>query len=731
MNQSDRCFACVYPEGVYYYTKSHIYLCDAQDNILAEQGHNNSALQTWTRNQYHDYCQYFITFPYKDSYLSNVDASIIEFNRFSVTVKLELKDFTGYRDRIFNKMTKINDTFYVTNGTCLYILDPENNSLQFIKNFKTNNLRLYNLFEQLVVRNVHDNRFYILTDAGFSYQFTFDDFNLMFACKQYLIGFTKVQGDKQTCMVTIRNNQLISKVLNEYSELVIESGKQGLSISQNQFQELTGLTTTKINEQSEQEILLIEECKKELELLGFENKSNRIITNINYFRFLKGKEELGKQIIPNHILKFAFNQPEKLLQAVQHSERFMDCELALQILDIEPKGSQFIQVNPKDVYYKQIRHDKNIHYAQLLNKYFEIPKAYFRDELFHVLDDNFFYCQLEFIEKLPKSIQIDLFKCAAFNGQLKVVNIFKQLLKPDDIPNTNRPLQHAIRSCAHECVQALMEYQTNTKLNYESTELIEATRTQTDISQFLHQAKLKDYNGKTALMYAVEVQSYELVRILVQYECQQRDRKGETALMKAVDKEFYPVIDLLKDEMGCVNNKGVCALSLAFNMQAPTWVIQKLFDKEHRLISISNYKEDLALQFKQRRDIFNSSLELKMVAIGKYKYSAHVDYFQKRAEHMLALSGKLQHKNLVEVFGRNVKEYQQFSNLINQKYERYDAKNNDEYSDDEDWNREEENDEHRRAIELMGGRQQMQLPPNFGRDEEHFVEYEDYEDSEE
>ncbi|CAL6083467.1 Ankyrin_repeats-containing protein [Hexamita inflata] len=346
-------------------------------------------------------------------------------------------------------------------------------------------------------------------------------------------------------------------------------------------------------------------------------------------------------MIPNHILKFAFNQPEKLLQAVQHSDRFMDCELALQILNIEPKCSKFIQVNPHDVYYKQIRHDKNIHYAQLLNKYFEIPKAYFRDELFHVLDDNFFYCQLEFIEKLPKSIQIDLFKCAAFNGQLKVVNIFKQLLKPDDIPNTNRPLQHAIRSCAHECVQALMEYQTNTKLNYESTELIEATRTQTDISQFLHQAKLKDYNGKTALMYAVEVQSYELVRILVQYECQQRDRKGETALMKAVDQKFYPAIDLLKDEMGCADNKGECALSLALDMPAPTWVIQKLFEKEHRLISISNYQEDFALQFKQRRDMFNSSLELKMVAIGKYKYSAHVDYFQKRAEHMLALGGKL------------------------------------------------------------------------------------------
>ncbi|CAL6011758.1 Conserved_hypothetical protein [Hexamita inflata] len=731
MNQSDRCFACVYPEGIYYYTKSHIYLCDTQDNILAEQMHDNVPLKDWSRSEYNDYCQYFLTFPHNDSYLSTVDGSITEFNRFQVTTHLKLENFTGHRDRIFNKMTKINDTFYVTNGTCLYILNTQNWSLQFVKNFKTKNLRLYNLFNQLIIRDVNDSRFYVQTDSGFNYQFSFDDFNLMYACQEYILGYSRDDGGRVTYMVTIRNNQLVNLKMKEYTELIIESSTRGLIIKADTLLRLTGFTAEDLKEQSQKEILLIEECKKELELLGFENKSNRIITNINYFRFLKGKEELGKQIIPNHILKFAFNQPEKLLQAVQHSERFMDCELALQILDIEPKGSQFIQVNPKDVYYKQIRHDKNIHYAQLLNKNFEIPKAYFRDELFHVLDDNFFYCQQEFIEKLPKSIQIDLFKCAAFNGQLKVVNIFKQLLKPDDIPNTNRPLQHAIRSCAHECVQALMEYQTNTKLNYESTELIEATRTQTDISQFLHQAKLKDYNGKTALMYAVEVQSYELVRILVQYECQQRDRKGETALMKAVDKEFYPVIDLLKDEMGCVNNKGVCALSLAFNMQAPTWVIQKLFDKEHRLISISIYKEDLALQFKQRRDIFNSSLELKMVAIGKYKYSAHVDYFQKRAEHMLALSGKLQHKNLVEVFGRNVKEYQQFSNLINQKYERYDAKNNDEYSDDEDWNREEENDEHRRAIELMGGRQQMQLPPNFGRDEEHFVEYEDYEDSEE
>ncbi|CAL6007797.1 Ankyrin_repeats-containing protein [Hexamita inflata] len=730
MDQTERCFACVYPEGIYYYTKSRIYLCDVQDNILAEQEHNISALQNWTKSYYHDYCQYFITFPYKDSYLSNVDASIIEFSRFSVTVKLELKDFTGYRDRIFNKMTKINDTFYVTNGTCLYILDPENNSLQFIKNFKTNNLRLYNLFEQLVVRNVHDNRFYILTDAGFNYQFSFEDFNLMFACKQYLIGFTKVQGEKQTCMVTIRNSQLISKILNEFSELVIESGKQGLSISQDQFLKLTGLTTQRINEQSEQEIQLIEEYKKELIELGFENQSNRIVTNINYFRFLKGKEELEKQLIPHHILKYAFDQPEKLLKAVQQSEKLMTCELALKIVEIEPKCNQYIIFDPKDSYFKQIRHDKNIHYAQLLNKYFEIPKSYFRDELFHVLDDNFFYCQQEFIQKLPKSTQIDLFKCAAFNGQLKVVNIFKQLLKPDDIPNTNRPLQHAIRSCAHECVQALMEYQTNTKLNYESTELIEATRTQTDISQFLHQVKLKDYNGKTALMHAVEVQSYELVRILAQYECLQRDRKGETALMKTVDNEFYPAIDLLKDEMGCADNKGLCALSIALALPSPTWVIQKLFDKEHRHISISEYKEDFALQFKQRRDLFNSSLELKMVASGTYKYSAHVDHFQKRAEHMLALSGKLQNKNLVEVFGRNVKEYQQFSNLIHQKYERYDAKDNDEYSDEEDWNRDDA-DEHRRAIVLMGGRQQMQLPPNFGRDEEHFVEYEDYEDSDE
>ncbi|CAL6083491.1 Conserved_hypothetical protein [Hexamita inflata] len=730
MNQSDRCFACVYPEGIYYYTKSHIYLCDAQDNILAEQMHDNVPLKDWSRSEYNDYCQYFLTFPFNDSYLSTVDGSITEFNRFQVTTRLKLENFTGHRDRIFNKMTKVNDTFYVTNGTCLYILNTQNWSLQFVKNFKTKNLRLYNLFNQLIIRDVNDSRFYVQTDSGFNYQFSFDDFNLMYACQEYILGYSRDDG-RVTYMVTIRDNQLVNLKMKEYTELIIESSTRGLIIKADNLLSLTGFTAEELKEQSEQEILLIEECKKELELLGFENKSNRIVTNINYFRFLKGKEELEKQLIPNHILKFAFNQPEKLLQAVQHSERFMDCELALQILDIESKGSQFIQVNPKDVYYKQIRHDKNIHYAQLLNKYFEIPKAYFRDELFHVLDDNFFYCQLEFIEKLPKSIQIDLFKCAAFNGQLKVVNIFKQLLKPDDIPNTNRPLQHAIRSCAHECVQALMEYQTNTKLNYESTELIEATRTQTDISQFLHQAKLKDYNGKTALMYAVEVQSYELVRILVQYECQQRDRKGETALMKAVDKEFYPVIDLLKDEMGCVNNKGVCALSLAFNMQAPTWVIQKLFDKEHRLISISIYKEDLALQFKQRRDMFNSSVELKMVAIGKYKYSAHVDYFQKRAEHMLALSGKLQHKNLVEVFGRNVKEYQQFSNLINQKYERYDAKNNDEYSDDEDWNREEENDEHRRAIELMGGRQQMQLPPNFGRDEEHFVEYEDYEDSEE
>ncbi|CAL5982507.1 Conserved_hypothetical protein [Hexamita inflata] len=731
MNKSDRCFACVYPEGIYYYTKSHIYLCDAQDNILAEQMHDNVPLKDWSRSEYNDYCQYFLTFPFNDSYLSTVDGSITEFNRFQITTHLKLENFTGHRDRIFNKMTKINDTFYVTNGTCLYILNTQNWSLQFVKNFKTKNLRLYNLFNQLIIRDVNDNRFYVQTDSGFNYQFSFDDFNLMYACQEYILGYSRDDGGRVTYMVTIKDNQLVNLKMKEYTELIIESSTRGLIINADTLLSLTGFTAEELKEQSEQEILLIEECKKELELLGFENKSNRIVTNINYFRFLKGKEDLEKQLIPHHILKYAFDQPEKLLKAVQQSEKLMTCELALQILDIETKCSQFIQVNPKDVYYKQIRHDKNIHYAQLLNKNFEIPKAYFRDELFHVLDDYFFYCQLEFIEKLPKSIQIDLFKCAAFNGQLKVVNIFKQLLKPDDIPNTNRPLQHAIRSCAHECVQALMEYQTNTKLNYESTELIEATRTQTDISQFLHQAKLKDYNGKTALMYAVEVQSYELVRILVQYECQQRDRKGETALMKAVDKEFYPAIDLLKDEMGCANNKGVCALSIALNMQAPTWVIQKLFEKEHRLISMSIYKEDLALQFKQRRDMFNSSLELKMVAIGKYKYSAHVDYFQKRAEHMLALSGKLQHKNLVEVFGRNVKEYQQFSNLINQKYERYDAKNNDEYSDDEDWNREEENDEHRRAIELMGGRQQMQLPPNFGRDEEHFVEYEDYEDSEE
>ncbi|CAL6007783.1 Conserved_hypothetical protein [Hexamita inflata] len=730
MNQSDRCFACVYPEGIYYYTKSHIYLCDAQDNILAEQMHDNAPLKDWSRSEYNDYCQYFLTFSLNDSYLSTVDASITEFNRFQITTRLELENFTGHRDRIFNKMTKVNNTFYVTNGTCLYILDTQTWSLQFLKNFKTKNLRLYNLFNQLIIRDVNDSRFYVQTETGFNYQFSFDDFNLMYACQEYILGYSRDDGGRVAYMVTIRDNQLINIKMKEYTELIIESSTRGLKINTDSLLNLTGFTENELKEQSEKEIQLIEYCKKELELLGFENKSNRIITNINYFRFLKGKANLEKQLIPNHILKFAFNQPEKLLQAVQHSERFMDCELALQILDIEPKCSQFIQVNPKDVYYKQIRHDQNIHYAQLLNKYFEIPKAYFRDELFHVLDDNFFYCQQEFIEKLPKTIQIDLFKCAAFNGQLKVVNIFKQLLKPDDIPNTNRPLQHAIRSCAHECVQALMEYQTNTKLNYESTELIEATRTQTDISQFLHQVKLKDYNGKTALMHAVEVQSYELVRILAQYECLQRDRKGETALIKAVDKEFYPAIDLLKDEMGCADNKGLCALSIALALPSPTWVIQKLFDKEHRLISISDYKEDFALQFKLRRDMFNSSLELKMVASGTYRYSAHVDHFQKRAEHMLALSGKLQNKNLVEVFGRNVKEYQQFSNLIHQKYERQDAKDNDEYSDDDDWNRDDA-DEHRRAIALMGGRQQMQLPLNFGRDEEHFVEYEDYEDSDE
>ncbi|CAL6011722.1 Ankyrin_repeats-containing protein [Hexamita inflata] len=717
MNQSDRCFACVYPEGIYYYTKSHIYLCDAQDNILSTQPHNNSELQKWTRSDYIDYCQYFLTFPYNDSYLSTVDGFVTEFNRFQVTTRLKLKNYSNHTDRIFNKMTKINNTFYVTNGSSLFILDTQNWSLEFVKNFQTRSLRLYNLFDQLVVRNVTDSRFYIQTETGFSHQFSFEDFNLMFACKQYLIGFQRAQINKITYMVTIRDNQLVIIQLKEYSDLIIESSTTGLKINADSLLKLTGLTSEELNEQNEKEIHTIEECKKELELLGFENKSNRIVTNMNFFRFLKGKEELEKQLIPNHILKFVFDQPEKLLQAVQHSDRFMDCELALQILNIEPKCSKFIQVNPQDVYYKQIRHDKNIHYAQLLNKYFEIPKAYFRDELFHVLDDNFFYCQQEFIEKLPKSIQIDLFKCAAFNGQLKVVNIFKSLLKPDDIPNTNRPLQHAIRSCAHECVQALMEYQTNTKLNYESTELIEATRTQTDISQFLHQAKLKDYHGKTALMYAVEVQSYELVRILVQYECQQRDRKGETALMKAVDQKFYPAIDLLKDEMGCADNKGECALSLALDMPAPTWVIQKLFEKEHRLISMSIYQEDFALQFKQRRDMFNSSLELKMVAIGKYKYSAHVDYFQKRAEHMLALGGKLQHKNLVEVFGRNVKEYQNLSNLINQKYERYDAKNNDEYSDDEDWRDVDENGENRRAIALVGGLQQMQLDPFLIDDE--------------
>ncbi|CAL5982541.1 Hypothetical_protein [Hexamita inflata] len=162
-------------------------------------------------------------------------------------------------------MTKVNNTFYVTNGSSLFILDTQNWSLQFVRNFQTRSLRLYNLFDQLVVRNVTDSRFYIQTETGFSHQFSFEDFNLMFACKQYLIGFQRAQINKITYMVTIRDNQLVIIQLKEYSDLIIESSTTGLKINANSLLKLTGLTSQELSKQNENEIHTIEECKKELE----------------------------------------------------------------------------------------------------------------------------------------------------------------------------------------------------------------------------------------------------------------------------------------------------------------------------------------------------------------------------------------------------------------------------------------------------------------------------------
>lgn len=83
-------------------------------------------------------------------------------------------------------------------------------------------------------------------------------------------------------------------------------------------------------------------------------------------------------------------------------------------------------------------------------------------------------------------------------------------------------------------------------------------------------AEVRDRNGMTPLMLAVDYQNLEMVRLLVKYKesLNAQDKYGQTALMLAAGRNFAKAVNLLiaaRADLKLVSKSGLTALGFALD----------------------------------------------------------------------------------------------------------------------------------------------------------------------